>query len=153
FQRDQFSFQVFYGKRVRRILPNLIFLLLIVFGFGWYELFTDYFRVLGKHIASGAGFISNFTLWSEAGYFDRAAETKPLLHLWSLAVEEQFYILWPLLLFCAARLGGRFLPILFISAMLSFFVNVYQVNANPTQDFYLLPSRIWELAAGGWLGC
>ena len=64
-------------------------------GFGWYVLLADEFRQLGKHVLASAGFVVNFALWSEAGYFDTVAESKPLLHLWSLAVEEQFYIFWP----------------------------------------------------------
>jgi len=94
-----FSFLEFYARRVRRIFPALILVLLACFGIGWFVLVPLEFKQLGKHIAGGAGFVSNLILWSESGYFDNVAETKPLLHLWSLAIEEQFYIVWPLLLY------------------------------------------------------
>jgi peptidoglycan/LPS O-acetylase OafA/YrhL len=75
--------------------------LIASYAFGWFALVSDEYKQLGKHIAGGAGFVSNFLFWKESGYFDNAAETKPLLHLWSLGIEEQFYIVWPLLLWLA----------------------------------------------------
>jgi peptidoglycan/LPS O-acetylase OafA/YrhL len=80
---------------VRRIFPALLPVMAATFALGWYVLLADEFRQLGKHVMASAGFVSNLVLWGEAGYFDTAAEAKPLLHLWSLAVEEQFYIFWP----------------------------------------------------------
>jgi peptidoglycan/LPS O-acetylase OafA/YrhL len=71
------------------------------FAAGWFVLLADEYKQLGKHIAGGAGFVANFMFWQESGYFDNAADTKPLLHLWSLGIEEQFYIVWPLLLWFA----------------------------------------------------
>lgn len=95
--KDSFSFFEFYSRRVKRIYPVLLVVLSVCFLFGWFALLADEFKILGKHLAAGAGFVSNLVLWSESGYFDNAADTKPLLHLWSLGVEEQFYIIWPLL--------------------------------------------------------
>ncbi|MGC2165385.1 MAG: acyltransferase, partial [Gallionella sp.] len=87
-----FSFAEFYARRVKRIFPALILVMASCFVFGWFALLPDEYKQLGKHIASGATFISNFTFWQEAGYFDKSTDSKPLLHLWSLGIEEQFYI-------------------------------------------------------------
>ena len=97
-ERGQFRFSDFFGRRVRRIFPSLIVVMAFSLTFGRVALLADEFNQLGKHVASGAAFITNFVLVDESGYFDNAAETKPMLHLWSLAVEEQFYIVWPLVL-------------------------------------------------------
>ena len=86
----------FYSRRIRRIFPSLLIVLFVCLLLGWFTSIASEYQQLGKHVASGAGFISNFILWGESGYFDNLAETKPLLHLWSLGVEEQFYIFWPL---------------------------------------------------------
>src|SRR5215470_2873449 len=94
-EKGTFRFTDFYARRVRRIFPALIVVLAACFAFGWIALLSDEYMQLGKHIAGGAGFVSNLVLWNESGYFDTSAETKPLLHAWSLGVEEQFYVLWP----------------------------------------------------------
>jgi peptidoglycan/LPS O-acetylase OafA/YrhL len=88
--RDTFSYLEFYNRRIRRIFPALLIVLTACFVFAWFALLADEFAELSKHIAGGAGFLSNFLLWKESGYFDTSAETKPLLHLWSLGIEEQF---------------------------------------------------------------
>ena len=99
-----FSFQDFYLRRIKRIFPALSLVLFAVCLFGSLSLYVDEYNHLKKHIAGGVFFLSNFLLWSESGYFDVSAETKPLLHLWSLGVEEQFYLVWPLLIFfCMAK--------------------------------------------------
>ncbi len=92
-ERGSFSFQDFYARRAKRIFPALVIVLLAACGYGWFILLPDEFAQLGKHIVAGAGFVSNFVLWKESGYFDKSAEAKPLLHLWSLGIEEQFYLL------------------------------------------------------------
>jgi len=94
-QAGSFSFLDFYARRVKRIFPALILVLLLSFAFAWFVLFSDELKQLGKHMVRAVMFLSNFILWHESGYFDNAAETKPLLHLWSLGIEEQFYIVWP----------------------------------------------------------
>jgi peptidoglycan/LPS O-acetylase OafA/YrhL len=88
-------------------LPALALVMASCFVAGWLVLFADEFRMLGRHLVAGAGFVSNLLLWSEVGYFDTAADTKPLLHLWSLGIEEQFYIFWPILLMLAQRWRQR----------------------------------------------
>lgn len=94
--RGAFSFRDFYARRVRRIFPSLLIVLISCLTFAWFALLADELNQLGRHVAAGAGFVSNFVLWSEVGYFDNSAETKPLLHLWSLSIEEQYYLVWPL---------------------------------------------------------
>jgi peptidoglycan/LPS O-acetylase OafA/YrhL len=96
--RGTFSFGQFYARRIKRIFPALLLVLIASFSFGWFALLSDEYKQLGKHIAAGAGFTSNLLLWREAGYFDNSSDTKPLLHLWSLGIEEQFYIVWPFIL-------------------------------------------------------
>lgn len=93
-----FSFVEFYRRRIRRIFPALIVVLFASLIAGSLLLTPEEFQSLGKHTAGGAGFYSNFLFWVESGYFDRASNMKPLLHLWSLSIEEQSYVLWPLLL-------------------------------------------------------
>ncbi len=95
---NRFSYLEFYARRIRRIFPALIIVLAFCLIYGWVALLPFEYAKLGKHTFGGAAFISNFLLWGESGYFDVAAEQKPLLHLWSLGIEEQFYIFWPLLL-------------------------------------------------------
>ena len=87
-----FSFIDFYGRRIRRILPALIVVMLSAFALGWFYLLAGEFKQLGLYIAGGAAFVDNFIAWQGVDYFDSSAELKPLLHLWSLGIEEQFYI-------------------------------------------------------------
>ncbi|WP_397599612.1 acyltransferase family protein [Silvanigrella sp.] len=100
-QQNNFSFIEFYSRRIKRIFPALLLVLIAVYAFGWFALFAHEYKQLGKHIFAGASFVSNFILWNESGYFDDVAWSKPLLHLWSLGIEEQFYIMWPLLVWAA----------------------------------------------------
>jgi peptidoglycan/LPS O-acetylase OafA/YrhL len=142
------SFTGFYGRRIRRIFPALAVCLAAVLAFGFVSLMPSELAQVGKHVFFGAGFLSNMALWSESGYFDAAAHLKPLLHLWSLGIEEQFYILWPALLWMAFRAKaklGRLLAVLF---MASFAINIALSINNITDDFYLPVSRFWELLAG-----
>jgi len=149
---DGFDYGEFYARRIRRIFPALVVVMAATFAFGWYVLLADEFRQLGKHVMASAGFVSNLVLWSEAGYFDTAAETKPLLHLWSLAVEEQFYIFWPLLLgFGWRRKGKSVLIWMSVAVAASFLLNVIAVHRHPDATFYSPLPRLWELAAGALL--
>ena len=98
FENGDYSLGWFYARRIKRIFPALILVLIANFILGWFFALPDQYRQLGKHLAGASSFITNFLLWHESGYFDSAAEAKPLLHLWSLGVEEQFYIIWPIFL-------------------------------------------------------
>src|SRR5262249_31209552 len=148
-ERGSFSYAEFYSRRIRRIFPALILVLVASFALGWYALLAVDYRQLGKHIASGAGFVSNYALWFESGYFDSDAKRKPLLHLWSLGIEEQFYIGWPLLLGLVWKRKWNFLTVTLWIAAASFVVNVSMIGYDPVGAFYSPLSRIWELMIGG----
>jgi peptidoglycan/LPS O-acetylase OafA/YrhL len=150
-QAGNYSIKTFYVRRARRIFPALSVVLLFCLALGWVVLTAVEYRSLGKHAAGGAGFIANFMFWKEAGYFDAAGDTKPLLHLWSLGIEEQFYIVWPLLLYFFAKRSWNILSLILVVALLSFGLNVWQVGSNPSAAFYSPLSRSWELALGAFL--
>ncbi|MHC2251469.1 peptidoglycan/LPS O-acetylase OafA/YrhL [Bradyrhizobium embrapense] len=145
----RFSFAGFYGRRARRIFPALAACLAATLAYGFVALTPSELAQLGKHLFFGAGFLSNIALWSEAGYFDTAATYKPLLHLWSLGIEEQFYILWPVLLWAAFRVKANIARLLAVLFIVSFAVNVALSVVSVADDFYLPVSRFWELLAGG----
>ncbi len=147
--QDSFSFSDFYARRCKRLFPALISVLAAVLAFGWFFLLPNEYELLGKHIAAGAGFISNFAFWREAGSFDGAAETKPLLHLWSLGIVEQFYLIWPPLLVWAWKRKWDGLKIALSVVSVSFVVNVMVVSLWQSADgYYLPPTRFWELLLG-----
>jgi len=146
-----FSYAGFYARRARRIFPALISVLLACFACGWLFLPAFEYKQLGKHMAAGTAFVSNFVSWNEAGYFDFAAEVKPLLHLWSLGIEEQFYIFWPLLLGWAWRSRWNFLALTAGIAVASFLLNLHLAGTNSVAAFYSPLARFWELMAGGLL--
>ena len=133
-ERGSFRFFQFYIRRIRRIFPALIVVLLACMVAGWLVLFSSEYKALGKHVAGSAAFVSNFVLWNEAGYFDKAAATKPLLHIWSLGIEEQFYIVWPLLLYLVWRRKAATLALLLLLLFFSFAFNV--LSSDPAADFY-----------------
>lgn len=149
-EKDQFSYLGFYKRRIRRIFPALLVVIAATLIAGWYVLLPDEFQRVGKDLAAGAGFATNFILWDEAGYFDVASETKPLLHLWSLAIEEQFYIVWPLVLgLIWIRQRGLLLATLSIASV-SFAYNVFSIEHHHADAAFYSPlSRFWELMLGG----
>lgn len=149
--QGSFSFMEFYSRRIKRIFPALALVLAACYVSGWFILLPGEYKQLGKHIASGAGFVSNFALWGEAGYFDIASVTKPLLHLWSLGVEEQFYIAWPLLLYWVWKLKSNLLGLTALIAIASFWLNISKVHSDAVGTFYSPLARFWELLAGSTL--
>lgn len=149
--RGTFSFREFYARRIKRIFPALLLVLFASYAFGWFALLADEYKQLGKHIAAGAGFVSNFALWHEAGYFDNTADTKPLLHLWSLGIEEQFYIVWPFVLWCAWKRKANLLTVTILVAAVSFYLNLKGVKKDSVAAFYSPPTRFWELLSGSML--
>ena len=147
-EKGNFSFADFYARRIRRIFPALIIVLATCTIFGWYILTPTDYALLGKSIAASAAFVYNFVLLQEQGYFDLASELKPLLHLWSLGVEEQFYIVWPVLMVYAWRKKGGSLTVAKIIFLLSFGLNVALTTTNQPAAFYLPVTRFWELMLG-----
>jgi len=148
--KGSFSFADFYARRIRRIFPALILVLLAVWILGWLFLFPHEHMNIGKHIVGGAFFFSNVLLWKDSGYFASSAELKPLLHLWSLSIEEQFYAIWPLTVVLAWKWrSGKSLPwvILFL-AVCSFLLEILGTSISPVATFCLAPTRFWELLIG-----
>ncbi|MBH3360516.1 acyltransferase family protein [Pseudomonas guariconensis] len=147
------GFTDFYVHRVNRIFPALVVVVCFVYVFGWLSLLPDEFKQLGLHVSAGSWFVENFVLWSETGYFDVASELKPLMHLWSLAVEEQFYLIFPVLMWATWRLRLNFLIVVVLAFLSSFFMNVYSIHDDPSKTFFMPYTRLWELLAGSILAC
>ncbi|GAA6210556.1 hypothetical protein NBRC116602_02960 [Hyphomicrobiales bacterium 4NK60-0047b] len=147
-QKGNFNFINFYSRRIKRIFPALITVLTISFIGGYFLLLPNEFKLLGKHIAGGAGFVSNLVLWNESGYFDVEAVSKPLLHLWSLGIEEQFYIIFPVILWIAASRNYHVFKLIIFLTLLSFLVNIALHKSEPISNFYSPISRFWELLIG-----
>jgi peptidoglycan/LPS O-acetylase OafA/YrhL len=149
---DRFSLWRFYERRVRRIIPALFALLVVASVAAWFILFPHDFRRYAKSALAAAFFGSNFQFWSVTGYFDVAAFQKPLLHTWSLAVEEQFYLLFPafLLALRAVRQRTRIAAV-GAAFLLSLALSIWGVRKVPGAAFYLVPFRLWELMAGALL--
>jgi peptidoglycan/LPS O-acetylase OafA/YrhL len=150
-EAGSFSFLDFYKRRVLRIFPPLVLLLAFCLVFGWFILLPGEYAKLGKHAAYGAAFVLNILLNGEAGYFDAASETKPLLHLWSLCIEEQFYVIWPMLLFATWRFRRYLLPVLLAALIVSFMLNLDASFDRRSSAFFLAQNRFWELLIGGTL--
>lgn len=150
-EHEKFSFATFYARRIKRIFPSLLLVLYSSIIFGWFALLADEYKLLGQHTFAGASFLSNILLWSESGYFDSAAEFKPLLHLWSLGIEEQFYLLWPIFLYTTWKFSHRPNRAIILLMLVSFALNIYEIQANPVKDFYSPQTRFWELLAGSLL--
>jgi len=145
----KFSIVNFYERRARRILPALFFVMASCLPFAWLWLPPSDLKDFGQSLVAVSTFSSNILFWLESGYFDTAAELKPLLHTWSLAVEEQYYILFPIFLMLTWRLGVRWVLIL-LSIVFFISLGVAQWGAynSPTAAFFLLPTRGWELLVG-----
>ncbi len=152
--KQRFSIARFYERRARRILPALFCVLLSCLPLAWFAMLPDELARFGKSIVAVIGFASNITFWLEEGYFSAASELKPLLHTWSLAVEEQFYIVFPLLLFVLRKVSRRNLTLMIGCAALCSFV-LCEIAAYRFQlaNFYLAPTRAWELLGGSFCAC
>ncbi len=147
-----FSLADFWERRVRRILPALLVVTLVTIVLGWFIFLPDAFQSLGKSVAALALLISNFQFWRDTGYFEASSEEKPLLHTWSLAVEEQFYFFVPVFLLLLSRVERRrAVQILGVIMAASFGVSVIGAYRYPGATFYLLPTRAWELFVGSML--
>lgn len=146
-----FSVADFYARRIRRIFPALILVVLVTFAVACFILPPRELKSLGTNIAGGAVFAQNFVLLGQVGYFDLAAEEKPLLHLWSLGIEEQYYIVWPLLLMLIGSWRRRSLAITLVLAVASYWSALVVQRHAPDYAFYLPVTRAWELLVGSGL--
>lgn len=147
-QKDRLALADFYIRRAIRIFPAVVVVLLAVCTVGWFTLYADEYKQLGKHMAGAAGFVSNLIFWGEAGYFDNSAQTKPLLHFWSLAVEEQFYLIWPIALWLVSRSRVSMGLFLTCTVGLSFAAGLWHVQNDLAASFYFPHARLWELGMG-----
>lgn len=172
---NDFRFTEFYAHRIKRIFPALILVLASCYVLGWYALLPDEFKQLGMHMMASVVFVQNFVLWHEAGYFDNASILKPLMHLWSLAIEEQFYLIYPLLIWAIWqgrrltwspknsatyypwlvwaiwRYGENLLVVIAVLALLSLSFNATGIHHDVVGTFFAPHTRFWELMAGALL--
>jgi peptidoglycan/LPS O-acetylase OafA/YrhL len=145
-EAKQFSYLDFYARRCRRIVPALIVVLATVLAMGWFLLLPSEFLDLARQVIAGSTFTSNILLLLQTGYFDVDSNLKPLLHLWSLGVEEQYYLVWPAILVLAHKSRRSTAAIILLLGVLSF---GFMLAVPQADAFYLLPSRFWELLIGG----
>ena len=144
-----FSIVNFYERRARRILPALFFVMIACLPFAWLWLTPTDLKGFGQSLVGASTFSSNILFWLQSGYFDTGAEFKPLLHTWSLALEEQYYILFPIFLLLTWRLGIKWILILLsIIFIISLGVAQWGAYNRPSPTFFLLPTRGWELLVG-----
>lgn len=142
-----FSLVSFYKKRIRRIYPALIITLLGILFLAWFIMSTAELSVTLKHIIFSSFFTENFLLWSEDGYFDKASIFKPTLHIWSLSIEEQFYIIWPFAIAFLVKRKAEVKGIVFC-IIASFAINIFDIANNPAAAYYSPLGRSWELMVG-----
>ena len=148
-QAGKFSLLSFYDRRARRILPALVVMVLVCLPFAWLWMLPSELKEFSESMAAVFTFSSNILFWRTSGYFDTEAELKPLLHTWSLAVEEQYYLFFPLLLGLLWKFGQRLtLLVLGVLAIFSLCLGQWGSTNDPSAAFYLLPTRGWELLIG-----
>lgn len=148
-EKGKFSIITFYERRARRILPSLFFIIFCCFLFAWFWLTPFHMKKFSQSIVAVSAFSSNILFWLRTGYFDGESELIPLLHTWSLAVEEQFYLLFPVFLYVLWSFRRKLiLSSLVFIAIASLIFAQWGAYNQPTANFYLLPARVWELAIG-----
>lgn len=162
-RQGQVSLAAFWERRIRRIFPASLVMSAVTLLLGALIMLPEDLRGLGRSLAAHALTLSNFYFWQDSGYFDGASEEKPLLHTWSLSVEEQFYIIYPMLFVVLGRVLSRrrqavdpariLLPVFSGAAVLGLLLAAWMVRADAEMAFYLLPARFWELLLGGILAC
>lgn len=148
-KEKKFSILSFYGKRVRRIFPALVFTILLTYVGAYFILLPEYFVNFSKSISAVSIFISNLFFWKDSGYFSADALSKPLLHTWSLSVEEQYYILSPIYTYLVYRYFPKYVFWAFLIVLLSSLgLSIYATDKAPTANFFLPVTRAWELLIG-----
>jgi peptidoglycan/LPS O-acetylase OafA/YrhL len=150
---QRLSLLAFYNRRIRRIFPALIVVLCATLVLGWLWMLPAAYAQLSADVFASSAFFPNIALLLQSGYFDIESGKKPLLHLWSLGIEEQFYLLWPLILMLAVRLRLSILAAVSVIGVASFVLNVVLIGSHPVATFYLPFTRAWELLAGAALAC
>jgi peptidoglycan/LPS O-acetylase OafA/YrhL len=147
-KNETFSFIHFYQRRIIRLFPGLIFLFATILIFGWFVALPIEYANFGKHVRSGALYISNFTLLQETSYFAMGLKTKPLLHLWSLAVEEQYYLIFPAIIYFCRKNFSLMSGCMIFLTLLSFSLNLYYVSIAPAEAYYMPYTRVWQILVG-----
>jgi peptidoglycan/LPS O-acetylase OafA/YrhL len=148
-ENNRFNIVNFYERRARRILPALFFVMLVCIPFAWMWMPLNQMKDFSQSLVAVSLFASNILFWEESDYFDAAADEKPLLHTWSLAVEEQYYVLFPIFLFLAWRFGkNRVFWMIVVMATISLLLSEWGWRNKATANFYLAPTRAWEILAG-----
>ncbi len=147
--RDRFSIGEFYQRRIRRIFPALTVVIVVVMLAFWFILFRDEYELLMQTIVASIGFVANIFYYLQVDYFAPETYTQPLVHLWSLGVEEQFYIFWPLLIVAMRGRRTALLASFVVVVVTSFITNIWLTTTDEAAAFYLPVSRFWELAMGG----
>lgn len=147
-ERKKFKLSAYFAHRARRIFPSLILLLFVLLPMGWLVLLPNEYTSLGKHIGAASVFMSNWLLWREVGYFDTAAELKPLLNLWSLGMEEQFYLVFPALVFLGILLRGCIGYVLAACLLATFVASEANIADMKAWAYFHPLSRLWELLVG-----
>ena len=146
---SKFSFLKFYEKRARRILPALLFIIIFSIPFALIFMLPGDLYNFSKSVIYTIIFTSNIFFWKESGYFDISSELKPLIHTWSLSIEEQFYLFYPIILFLSYKYFKKyFLAIIIGIFFISFLLAMWLTNIKPSASFYLLPTRVFELLLG-----
>lgn len=150
-ERDAFSLADFYARRIMRLFPSLLVVMPVVLILAAFVLLPADYAALGRNTIGGAAFVANILFAMDTGYFMGIAQANPLLHLWSLGIEEQFYLVWPLVVWLAWRRSWSVGGVMLALIAASFTYSVYLVSVNPSLAFYSPLVRLWELAAGGLL--
>ena len=146
---DKFALINFYERRARRILPALFFVMIVSIPFSWFWMLSDELILFSKSLIFIPSFISNILFWQSSGYFQVSSEINPLLHTWSLAIEEQFYLIFPITIIIFWRLGiVRISKIFFILMLISLILSQWGAYNKPSANFFLLPTRAWEILLG-----
>lgn len=155
-EKDSFNYKGFLLKRIARLHPALIATLILTMAAGFLILSPSDYMELGRATTAAFFSFSNILFWQKAGYFDESSETNPLLHTWSLGVESQFYLFWPLIILCVYRFGTRFvLSVVILFFIVSLAASQWFTFIDPSANYFLVPFRIFEFCCGAlmvWLG-